>query len=66
LFNNYKETAQQLIQQPQESLAVEPKAWINPSENEGIAKIVKTDLAIIISLIKKESNRQHRSIRLLR
>ncbi|MBD2459430.1 ATP-binding protein [Oscillatoria sp. FACHB-1407] len=37
---------QELIQQPQESLAVELKAWIDPDQPDGIAKIVKTALAM--------------------
>lgn len=35
-----------MIQQPQESLSVELKAWIDPDQPEGIAKIVKTCLAL--------------------
>jgi hypothetical protein len=37
---------QDLIQQPQESLSVELKAWFEPDQPEGIAKIVKTCLAL--------------------
>jgi hypothetical protein len=37
---------QELIQHPQESLSVELKAWINPDQPDGIAKIVKTALAM--------------------
>jgi hypothetical protein len=37
---------QELIQQPQESLSVELKDWIDPGQPEGIAKIVKTALAM--------------------
>jgi hypothetical protein len=37
---------QELIQQPQESLSVELKAWIDPNCPDGIAKIVKTALAM--------------------
>lgn len=37
---------QELIQQPQESLSVELKAWIDPDQPVGIAKIVKTALAM--------------------
>lgn len=37
---------QELIQQPQESLSVELKAWIDPDQPEGVAKIVKTCLAL--------------------
>jgi hypothetical protein len=40
------ERIQELIQQPQESLSVELKAWIDPDQPEGIAKIVKTCLAL--------------------
>jgi predicted HTH transcriptional regulator len=40
------ERIQELIQQPQESLSVELKAWIDPGQPEGIAKIVKTCLAL--------------------
>lgn len=37
---------QELIQQPQESLSVELKAWIDPDQTEGTAKIVKAALAM--------------------
>jgi len=37
---------QELIQQPQESLSVELKSWIDPDQPDGIAKIVKTALAM--------------------
>lgn len=37
---------QQLIQHPQESLSVELKTWIDPTEPDGIAKIVKTVIAL--------------------
>ncbi len=37
---------QKLIQQPQESLSVELKAWIDPEQTEGTAKIVKAALAM--------------------
>lgn len=37
---------QELIQQPQESLSVELKAWIDPDQTDGTAKIVKTALAM--------------------
>jgi hypothetical protein len=37
---------QQLVDQPRESLAVELKNWINPDEPAGIAKIVKTAIAM--------------------
>lgn len=37
---------QELIEQPGESLAVELKTWINPDQPDGIAKIVKTVLAL--------------------
>jgi hypothetical protein len=37
---------QELIQQPQESLSIELKAWIDPDHPDGIAKIVKTSLAL--------------------
>lgn len=37
---------QELIEQPGESLAVELKTWINPDRPDGIAKIVKTTLAL--------------------
>lgn len=37
---------QELIQRPGESLSVELKRWISPDEPEGIAKIVRTVLAL--------------------
>jgi Putative DNA-binding domain len=37
---------QELIQQPQESLSIELKAWIDPDQPDDIAKIVKTSLAL--------------------
>jgi len=40
------EQIKKLIQQPQESLSVEIKAWINPNDPEGTAKIVKTAIAM--------------------
>lgn len=40
------ERTQELIQHPQESLAVEIKAWINPDHPDGKAKIIKTALAM--------------------
>jgi hypothetical protein len=40
------ERIQNLIDQPQESLSVELKAWINPDEPEGVAKIIKNALAM--------------------
>jgi hypothetical protein len=36
----------QLIEQPQESLSIELKAWIDPDQNEGKAKIVIAALAL--------------------
>ena len=36
----------ELIERPSESLAVEIKRWINPDQPEGIAKIVRTVLAL--------------------
>lgn len=38
--------AQELVERPGESLTVELKRWINPDEPDGIAKIVKTVLAL--------------------
>jgi hypothetical protein len=40
------ERTQELIQHPQENLFVEIKAWINPDQPDGIAKIIKTALAM--------------------
>lgn len=37
---------QELIQYPQESLSVEIKAWIDPDQPDGIAKIIKAALAM--------------------
>jgi Putative DNA-binding domain len=40
------ERTQELIQHPQENLFVEMKAWIDPDQPDGIAKIIKTALAM--------------------
>lgn len=45
-MNVDKSRAQELVQRPIESLSVEIKRWINLETNEGIAKIVKTVLAL--------------------
>lgn len=37
---------QELIERPGESLSVELKTWIDPDSRDGIAKIVKTALAL--------------------
>ena len=42
---NFSRT-QELINRPKESLSVELKNWIDPSEQEGVAQIVKASLAL--------------------
>ncbi|MBN1833887.1 MAG: putative DNA binding domain-containing protein [Deltaproteobacteria bacterium] len=45
-MDNNSSRAQEIIERPNESLSVELKRWIDPDTQEGIAKIVKTTLAL--------------------
>lgn len=46
MAENLADRAQQLVDRPSESLAVELKRWIDPDKPEGIAKIVRAALAL--------------------
>lgn len=45
-MGDYLQRAQELVERPSESLAVEIKTWIDPAQPEGAAKIVRTVLAL--------------------
>lgn len=45
-MGDYLKRAQELIERPSESLAIEIKTWIDPAQPEGAAKVVRAALAL--------------------